>query len=81
MSDDTLRHAVLFTAIEASISDDGQYLYIRFRDDDGETTDIAMHSIDRIGELRHALGMLERELRDHDLDSDTGLAVEAARVH
>lgn len=64
---DGLNHAVLFTEIEAAITSDRECLVVRFSDRDGNSVDIAMDSLERVGDLRRALTQLEWELRDPEL--------------
>jgi hypothetical protein len=59
--------AVLFTEIEAAITSDRECLVVRFRDQEGNSVDIAMNSLERVGELRRALTQLEWDLRDPEL--------------
>jgi hypothetical protein len=59
--------AVLFTEIEAAITSDRECLVVRFRDREGNSVDIAMDSLERVGDLRRALTQLEWDLRDPEL--------------
>jgi len=72
--------AVLFTQIEATITSDRERLVVRFSDRDGNSVDIAMDSLERVGELRRALIQLEWDLLDPELfDPESPSLLEGGR--